>query len=111
LISFERIQAMAQQISEQFEPELIYLFGSYAYGQPTEDSDVDFLVVMDSQDATKPAYRMASKIRYALPKDCSIDIIVRDPADFAQRVKGFDGFLSTIAQQGALLYQRKAQAI
>jgi uncharacterized protein len=46
VISFSQIQAFSQQIVEKFQPERIILFGSYAYGQPTEDSDVDLLIIL-----------------------------------------------------------------
>jgi uncharacterized protein len=108
-IPFEDIQAIAGQIAEQFKPSKIYLFGSYAYGQPTQESDLDFLVVMNAPDASKPAFYAASKIRRALPKHIPIDVVVREPADFEARVKGFDGFLSTIADEGMLLYSAEEQ--
>ncbi len=41
MISISEIQAFSQRIAETFQPERIILFGSYASGQPTEDSDVD----------------------------------------------------------------------
>lgn len=108
-IPFEDIQAIAGQIAEQFKPSKIYLFGSYAYGHPTEDSDLDFLVVMNAPDSSKPAFYAASKIRRTLPRHLAIDVVVREPADFEARVKGFDGFLSTIADEGVLLYSNEAQ--
>jgi predicted nucleotidyltransferase len=40
------IHAVAEQIAAKFQPEKIILFGSYAYGQPKAESDVDLLVVM-----------------------------------------------------------------
>lgn len=109
-IPFEDIQAIAGQIAQQFKPSKIYLFGSYAYGHPTEESDLDFLVVMNSPDASKPAFYAASKIRRALPRNIPIDVIVREPEDFEARVQGFDGFLSTIADEGVLLYSDEAQS-
>jgi predicted nucleotidyltransferase len=108
-IPFEDIQAMAGQIADQFKPSRIYLFGSYAYGHPTAESDIDLLVVMNAPDTTKPAFYAASKIRRALPRHIPIDVLVREPADFEARVKGFDGFLSTIADEGVLLYSNEAQ--
>jgi predicted nucleotidyltransferase len=43
--SLNQIQAFSQRVVDQFQPEKVILFGSYAYGQPTEDSDVDLLVI------------------------------------------------------------------
>ncbi|MDE0553984.1 MAG: nucleotidyltransferase domain-containing protein [Candidatus Poribacteria bacterium] len=47
MVTREDIQTMADDIVREFEPLQVILFGSYAYGTPTADSDVDLLVVMD----------------------------------------------------------------
>jgi uncharacterized protein len=101
LITPEQIDAMAQTIADQFQPDSIYLFGSYAYGQPTEDSDLDFLVVMPVEDHP---VRSSAKIRYALPDTVSIDVIVRDPKEVARRQVEPDGFISMILRDGRLLW-------
>jgi predicted nucleotidyltransferase len=46
MISINQIQAFSQQIAEKFKPAQIILFGSYAGGEPDENSDVDLLVVL-----------------------------------------------------------------
>jgi len=45
-ITRSHIQRYVQQVAKQFQPDKIILFSSYAYGEPTEDSDVDLLVIM-----------------------------------------------------------------
>ncbi|HJS18165.1 MAG TPA: nucleotidyltransferase domain-containing protein [Anaerolineales bacterium] len=45
-VSRSQIHKYADRIARQFHPHKIILFGSYAYGKPTEDSDVDLLVIM-----------------------------------------------------------------
>ena len=47
MVTREEIQAACDDIVREFAPLQVILFGSYAYGTPTEDSDVDLLVVMD----------------------------------------------------------------
>ena len=47
MVTWEEIQAVTNRIVREFAPLQVILFGSYAYGTPTEDSDVDLLVVMD----------------------------------------------------------------
>jgi predicted nucleotidyltransferase len=44
------IRRYARAIAEEFHPDKIILFGSYAYGTPHEDSDVDLLVIMPARD-------------------------------------------------------------
>ena len=56
MVNKRKIQEFSGQVAAQFRPDRIILFGSYAYGSPTEDSDVDLLVVMpdggDPPDST-----------------------------------------------------------
>ena len=47
MVTREEIQATCDDIVREFAPLQVILFGSYAYGTPKEDSDVDLLVVMD----------------------------------------------------------------
>ena len=42
----EKIDKMVRRIVKKFKPEKIILFGSYARGTPTRDSDVDLLIIM-----------------------------------------------------------------
>ncbi|MBC7933558.1 MAG: nucleotidyltransferase domain-containing protein, partial [Rubrivivax sp.] len=46
MVKKEEIQQLSERIAREFRPECIILFGSYAYGTPTGDSDVDLLVVL-----------------------------------------------------------------
>ena len=46
MVSFNQIQDFSQKIVKEFQPDRIILFGSYAYGQPTEDSDGDLLIIL-----------------------------------------------------------------
>ena len=48
------IQELIAQIADKFQPERIILFGSYAYGIPRPESDVDLLIVMETSRATPP---------------------------------------------------------
>ena len=102
-ISFERIQTIAKQIGEQFHPLKIVLFGSYAWGTPTEESDVDLLVIMP--DLEGHPIKAAGKIRYMLPRDISIDVLVRDPAFVEERIQQLDGFISHIMDAGKTLWE------
>src|SRR5271170_504509 len=71
------IRRYARAIAEEFQPDKIILFGSYAYGTPNEDSDVDLLVIM-------PAYNQrtqAVRIMYRLTAPFPLDLIVRTPKE------------------------------
>jgi predicted nucleotidyltransferase len=75
------IRDYARQIAVQFHPEKIILFGSYAYGKPHKDSDVDILVVMPAYDEINQAVRILEKTNSSFP----LDLIVRTPDNLRHR--------------------------
>ena len=102
MVSRETIQATCDDIVSEFTPLQVILFGSYAYGTPTEDSDVDLLVVMD---IPKSEYRnKALEIQQRIPSRFSIDVLVRSPEEIAYRVSYNDWFLREITEKGDFLY-------
>ena len=104
LVHLKAIRAVAKRIAETFEPEEIILFGSYAYGKPRPESDVDLLVVMNTQ----LRYRQQRlEISRALsPRPFPLDIVVQTPAQLQRRVAMGDRFLSDVASKGRVLYAR-----
>ncbi len=97
----KEIKTFAQKIAESFHVHKIILFGSHADAMATEDSDVDLLVLMDYEG--HPA-RMAATIRQSLPFDLPLDLIVKTPRDFDNRIRKGDFFLKEISEKGKLLY-------
>lgn len=97
-----QIEQFARQVVEQFRPERIILFGSHAYGNPSEDSDVDLLVVMPHEGK---ALRKAIEIRLALDAPFPLDLLVRDPAVLQQRLEWGDFFLREVVEKGEVLYE------
>ena len=102
MVNQEDIQATCDEIVRIFEPLQVILFGSYAYGTPNEDSDVDLLVVMDIADSE--THNQASKIRKYIKPKFSLDLLVRSPEEIAYRIFYNDWFLTEITQRGKILY-------
>jgi uncharacterized protein len=98
----KEIARIAETIANHFAPEKIVLFGSYAYGTPGDDSDVDLLVVMPFRG--KSVYK-ALDIMEAVKPSIPIDLIVRTPEQVQLRLKQKDFFLSRILKQGKVLYE------
>ena|SRR3990172_10483213 len=99
----KNIQKIVQQIAAKFDPLKVVLFGSYAYGNPREDSDVDLLVIMDFD--TSPT-RQAVKILKQLDYHFGLDLITRTPSSINKRLQMGDFFLKEITEKGKVLYER-----
>lgn len=102
MVTRQEIQATCDDIVREFAPLQIILFGSHAYGTPTEDSDVDLLVVMDipKSEFTRKAIEIRQRISYRF----GLDLLVRSPEEIAYRVSYNDWFLREITERGELLH-------
>lgn len=87
----------------------IYLFGSYAYGEPHKDSDYDIYVVLPD-DGPRPLDAMI-EIRRAIPKDIKMpmDILALHESRFNYRL-GAPTLENTVFEKGVLLYDRSVGA-
>lgn len=95
------ITAVSDQIAREFKPEQIILFGSYAYGEPRPDSDVDLLVIMSHSGHN---VYLAIEILNRVPPPFPVDLLVRTPAEVRQRLALNDTFLHTVMSKGRVLY-------
>jgi len=96
------IRHLANQIAEKFRPRKIILFGSYAYGEPGPESDVDLLVIMETP---MREIQQALHIRQYINPLFGLDIIVYIPARVEQRIALGDSFLREIIEKGVILYE------
>jgi len=106
-IPMRAIHAVAKQIAEKFQPEKIILFGSYAYGKPRPESDVDLLVVMET--SLRERQQRLEISRALSPRPFALDIIIRTPQQLEERIALGDVFLREAITQGKVLYERHRQ--
>lgn len=102
MITQEQIQDITARIADTCKPEKIILFGSYAYGTPREDSDLDLLVVLPFEG--RPIYKsleILEKVHPTVP----IDLIVRTPEQLATRLELHDFFLREVVRKGKVVYE------
>lgn len=99
----QEIEEMARKIAEQFQPEKIILFGSQAWGEPGEDSDVDLFVITQTDDTRKLAAEIDGSL---FPRHLPLDIIVYQPGQFERRLEAGDMFVKDVAENGSVLYER-----
>ena len=96
------LREIAQKVVQAFRPKNIILFGSYAYGKPTSDSDLDLLVIMETRD--RPAERIRKVSDLFDPRPLPMDFIVLTPSEIRHRLSGFDPFLEEVLEKGQRLY-------
>jgi uncharacterized protein len=106
-IPLAAIRRFARAIAERFQPDKIILFGSYAYGKPHEESDVDLLIIMRTRNVIDQAIR----IKTAFERLFSLDLIVRTPWQIARGLKDDDLFLREIIEKGKVLYEVPARPV
>jgi predicted nucleotidyltransferase len=99
-VPLRAIRRFARQIAERFQPQKIILFGSYAYGTPHEESDVDLLVVMPARNVIDQCVR----IYVAFEPPFSLDLIVRTARQIERGLRDGDWFLREIAQKRKVLH-------
>jgi predicted nucleotidyltransferase len=106
MIEQKQIEEIVKRIVDNYKPEKIILFGSYAYGKPKKDSDLDLLIVKESD---LPRYKRAREIRKLLwgiseiPKD--IIVYTQREIDDWREVK--EAFVTQVVKRGKILYEEQ----
>jgi uncharacterized protein len=103
MVTRSQIWTFSRAVAREFHPQKIVLFGSYGYGNPTENSDVDLLVIM--LRTRERGERMSARIRQAIPRNFPLDLLVRTPADVAKRLRWGDPFMCELLEKGKVLYE------
>ena len=97
------LEEITARIVAEMSPERVVLFGSQAWGEAEEESDVDLLVVMETSDALAAEVRIGRACR---PPKLPMDVLVRTPAEVAERLRIGDAFMRRIVEHGRVLYER-----
>jgi predicted nucleotidyltransferase len=102
-ISLSAIRRFARRIAEKFDPEKIILFGSFAYGTPHEESDVDLLVVMEAWNEISKSIRITLAFDPVFP----LDLIVITPKRLHRRLAEGWSFWQEITSKGIVVYEKR----
>ncbi len=105
MIEARIIEQIKQRLIKLYEPQKIYLFGSYAWGQPTKYSDIDLLIVTDK--FKEEAGHKKSRYAYEVLDDLNIakDVLVETSERFFERSKEKPSLEYKIKKDGVLLYE------
>lgn len=94
----ELIQAL-----RSYEPEKIYLFGSWARGEEDELSDLDVVVIKKTDSSFFSRLQEVAKI---LPDETAADVLVYTPEEFREMSEQGNAFAEMILEEGKLIYER-----
>lgn len=103
-ISYDVLQIIKDEIIHTIQPEKIILFGSYAYGSPDENSDIDILVIKESSKRRIERFCEVRRILRDI-KGVSIQPIVLTPKEIEERVRLKDDFILEVLDKGIFLYE------
>ena len=106
----EEVKTILSEIVEKLKREYkhlkIILFGSYAYGNPTEDSDIDLLILKNTDKRRVDRFVRVKRIIYN--PNCKIPVspLVYTHEELEERLRMGDDFIKEIIQKGTILYER-----
>lgn len=99
------LQEMTRRLVNEFDPEQIILFGSYAWGKPNKDSDVDLMVIVSESDETDQE-RMVRGYRCLRGLGVPKDVFVKTRAEFDLYRNVVASSQHRIANKGKVLYDK-----
>ena len=103
MVAIAQMEALSRRIGREFDPERVILFGSHAYGTPSEYSDVDLLVIMPFEGS---AFRKSLDILRRVDPQFFVDLVVRSPDDATRRYREGDPLIREAFDRGKVLYER-----
>ena len=102
MVAIDHVEALSRQIAREFDPDRIILFGSYAYGEPREYSDVDVLVIIAFEGSP---FRKSLEILNRVDPPFYVDLVVRSPDDAARRYSEGDPLIREAFDKGKIIYE------
>ena len=97
------LQEMTRRLVAEFQPTQIFLFGSHAWGQPTEDSDVDLLVIVSSSEKSRMERGLQAR-RCLRGLNTPKDVLVETQSEVARASSVYATLESEILERGVRLY-------
>ncbi len=98
------IQEIVRRLVAEYTPQKVVLFGSYAYGEPDEDSDIDLLIIKDTSERFLERSARVRKVVAGAHRRIPFEPIVLTPQELKQRLEIGDQFIAEIFQKGEILY-------
>jgi uncharacterized protein len=107
MLSQEQIETVTRKIVDGYKPKKIIIFGSYANGDPTEDSDLDLLII---KQTSTPFHQRAREVRKLLSDSLfSLDLLVYTPLEYDTYKDQRYSFLNKILREGRICYESNTE--
>jgi len=100
----ETIQDIIEKLLAEYAPQKVILFGSYAYGNPRPDSDIDLLIIKDTSERFIDRWVTVRRILSDSERRVPLETLVLTPEELSRRLAIGDQFLSEIVEKGKVLY-------
>jgi HEPN domain-containing protein/predicted nucleotidyltransferase len=100
------VEAIVERLVTGYAPDRIILFGSRATGQARPDSDVDLLIVKDTD--RRPIDRRIEVERLLADRAIALDLVVYTPGELRQLYAAGSPFIEGVMEHGRVLYMRTA---
>lgn len=104
MIERKEINQMVEKIVKEYHPKKIILFGSYAYGVPTEDSDIDLLIIKDTNKRHIDRWVEVKRILRDISQKLAVSPFIYTENEIKERTAIKDFFIEEILQKGEILY-------
>lgn len=101
------ISGVVEKLRRRYHPESIILFGSYAYGTPKRDSDIDLLIIKDTKKEKVERFVEVKRIIYNPNFRIPVSPLVYTPKELKKRIQMGDQFIKEIVERGKVLYDEK----
>ena len=98
------IENIVNLLRDNYKPEKVILFGSYAWGLPTEESDIDLLVIKDTKSTFFKRLLEVRRIVSDARRGYAFEPLVLTPQELEDRIRNKDSFFVEILNQGKVLY-------
>jgi len=100
----KEIQKIKNQIVKNYKPEKIILFGSFAYGKPNKNSDLDLLIIKNTKSSR---VKRIKDVLMKVDSDLPLEPLVYTPKELACRIKlGGDFFIEEVIRKGKIIYEK-----
>lgn len=100
----KEMERIVAQISRNYSPEKIILFGSLVHGTPLEAGDIDLLVIKQTD---KNPWQRTRELSQLLDHSAPLDVLVYTPEEIRARMEMHDFFIMDIMESGKVVYERK----